>query len=48
MAASTMAYSMSGLPEAASNRRWNTPALTQSRKRLNTLFHLPNEAGKSR
>ena len=38
--ASTIAYSMSGCSLTASNRRWNTSALTQSLKRLNTVFPL--------
>jgi hypothetical protein len=45
--ASTIAYSMSGSSDTAANMRWNTPARTQSRKHLNTVFHLPNEAGRS-
>ncbi len=48
MVASTMAYSMSGSPLTASNRRTKTSAFTQSRKRLNTVFHLPKCSGKSR
>src|SRR5271169_1150730 len=48
MVASTMAYSMSGSPETASNSRFQTPAFTQSRKRVKTLFQWPNEAGRSR
>src|SRR6185312_11731696 len=39
--ASTMAYSMSGSSEQASKSRTKTSALTQSRYRLNTVFHLP-------
>src|SRR5215475_5738566 len=46
--ASTIAYSMSGSSETASNRRFQTPAFAQSRKRVNTLFQWPNEGGKSR
>ena len=48
MVASTMAYSMSGSSEQAANSRANTSALTQSRKRLKTVFHLPKKAGRSR
>src|SRR5436190_8453057 len=48
MVASTMAYSMSGSSETASNRRFHTSALTQSRNRVNTLFQWPNEGGRSR
>src|SRR3954451_12544113 len=48
MVASTMAYSMSGSSEAASNSRLNTSALTQSRYRLKTVFQWPNAAGRSR
>src|ERR1700744_5492588 len=47
MVASTMAYSMSGSSETASKSRWKTPAFTQSRKRLNTVFHFPKEGGRS-
>src|SRR6185437_2543252 len=46
--ASTMAYSMSGSSEAASNIRLKTPAFTQSRKRLKTVFQGPNDGGRSR
>src|SRR3981189_2618768 len=38
MVASTMAYSMSGSSETASNRRFHTSAFTQPRKRVKTLF----------
>src|SRR6187401_1721195 len=38
MVASTMAYSMSGSSETASNSRFQISAFTQSRKRVNTLF----------
>jgi len=38
MVASTMAYSMSGSSEAASNSRFQISAFTQSRKRVYTLF----------
>src|SRR6478609_6540540 len=48
MVASTMAYSMSGSSETASNRRSKTPALAQSRKRVNVLFQCPNDGGRSR
>jgi len=48
MVASTMAYSMSGSSETASNNRLNTSALTQSRKRVKALFQCPNDGGKSR
>src|SRR5215216_4620360 len=48
MVASTMAYSMSGSPETASNNRCQTSALTQSRKWVKTLFQFPNERGRSR
>src|SRR3954453_16505305 len=48
MVASTKAYSMSGSSETASNSRWKTPAFTQSRKRVKTLFQCPNEGGRSR
>src|SRR3954462_15641212 len=48
MVASTRAYSMSGSSETASNNRCQTPAFTQSRKRVKTLFQCPNEGGRSR
>src|SRR5215218_1003431 len=48
MVASTIAYSMSGSSETASNNRCQTPAFTQSRKRVKTLFQFPNEGGRSR
>src|SRR5688572_27751296 len=48
MVASTMAYSMSGSSEHASKSFRKTSALTQSRYRLNAVFHLPNKAGRSR
>src|SRR3954463_6632179 len=48
MVASTMAYSMSGSSEAASNSRLKMSAFTQSRYRLKTVFQWPNGAGKSR
>ena len=47
--ASTMAYSMSGSFETASNNiRLNASAFTQSRKRVKVLFQWPNDPGKSR
>src|SRR4051794_3134755 len=48
MVASTRAYSMSGSSETASNNRCQTPAFTQSRKRVKMLFQWPNEGGRSR
>src|SRR5437588_8016014 len=48
MVASTMAYSMSGSSETASNRRFHTPAFAQSRTRVNTLFQWPSKGGRSR
>src|SRR5215211_5106464 len=48
MVASTMAYSISGSSETAANNRCQTSALTQSRKRVKTLFQFPNEGGRSR
>src|SRR5215213_1419494 len=48
MVASTMAYSMSGSSETASNNRRQTSAFTQSRKRVKTLFQFPNAGGRSR
>src|SRR5215213_2129254 len=48
MVASTMAYSMSGSSETASNSRLKISARTQSRYRLKTVFHRPNVAGRSR
>src|SRR6202521_2960491 len=48
MVASTIAYSMSGSSERASNSRFQTSAFTQSRNRVNTLFQWPNEPGRSR
>ena len=48
MVASTMAYSMSGSSETASNSRFQISAFTQSRKRVNTLFQWPNKGGRSR
>src|SRR5215204_2974621 len=48
MVASTMAYSRSGSSETAANNRCQTSALTQSRKRVKTLFQFPNERGRSR
>lgn len=47
MVASTMAYSMSGSLETASNSRFEISALTQPRERMKTLFHWPNEGGRS-
>ena len=43
-----MVYSRSGSSDTASNSRWKTSALTQSRNRLNTVFHLPKKVGRSR
>ena len=48
MVASTMAYSMSGSSETASNRRFHTSAFTQSRKRVYTLIQRPKARGRSR
>src|SRR5437016_11553674 len=48
MVASTMAYSMSGSSETASNRRFQTPAFAQSRKRVYTVIQLPKARGRSR
>src|SRR6202140_1869325 len=48
MVASTMAYSMSGSSDTASNSRFQISAFTQSRKRVKTLFQWPNEGGRSR
>ena len=48
MVASTMAYSMSGSSDMASNSRFQISAFTQSRKRVKTLFQWPNEGGRSR
>src|ERR1700741_3375545 len=48
MVASTIAYSISGSPDTASNNRFQTPAFAQSRKRVNTLFQWPNAGGRSR
>src|SRR3954462_724478 len=48
MVASTRAYSRSGSSETASNRRCQTSAFTQSRKRVKTLFQWPNKGGRSR
>src|ERR1700687_5032286 len=48
MVASIMAYSMSGSSEAASKILLKTSARAQSRNRVNTEFHLPNPAGRSR
>src|SRR5215218_3225945 len=48
MVASTMAYSMSGSSETASNSRFQTSAFTQPRKRVYTLLQFPSEDGKSR
>src|SRR4051794_16559765 len=48
MVASTMAYSMSGSSEQASNNRYQTSAFTQSWKRVKTLFQCPNRGGRSR
>src|SRR5271168_1370400 len=48
MVASTMAYSMSGSSETASKSRLKTSAFTHQRNRANTVFHLPNIAGRSR
>ena len=45
MVASTMAYSMSGSSDTASNSRFQISAFTQSRKRVKTLFQWPNEGG---
>jgi len=46
--ASTMAYSISGSSETASNMHLKTSAFTQSRKRLNTVFRFANIDGRSR
>jgi hypothetical protein len=43
MVASTMAYSISGLSEQASKSLMKTPALTQSRYRLKTLFQFAKQ-----
>src|SRR5947208_7483705 len=48
MVASTMTYSMSGSSETASNRRFQTPAFAQSRKRVYTVIQLPKARGRSR
>src|SRR5215211_5366472 len=48
MVASTMAYSISGSSETASNSRFQTSAFTQPRKRVYTLLQFPSEDGKSR
>src|SRR4030095_11378639 len=48
MVASTRAYSRSGSSETASNKRCQTSAFTQARKRVKTLFQCPNEGGRSR
>src|ERR1700738_5655261 len=48
LAASTMAYSMSGSSDTASNSRFQISAFTQSRQRVKTLFQWPNEGGRSR
>src|SRR5215211_9094387 len=48
MVASTMAYSISGSSETASNSRWKTSAFTQPRKRVYPLLQFPSEDGKSR
>src|SRR5882757_9972058 len=48
MVASTMAYSISGSSETASNSRFQTPAFAQSRKRVNALFQWPKAGGRSR
>ena len=48
MVASTMAHSMSGSSETASKIRLKTSAFTQSRNRLNAVFHLPKWDGRSR
>src|SRR3954465_10526126 len=48
MVASTRAYSRSGSSETASNNRCQTPAFTQSRKRVKMLFQWPNEGGRAR
>src|SRR3954447_5936105 len=48
MVASTRAYSRSGSSETASNSRCQTPAFTQSRKRVKTLFQCPTRGGRSR
>ena len=43
-----MAYCISGWPLTASKSFCQISALTQSRKRLKTVLHLPNSSGKSR
>src|SRR5439155_6237740 len=48
MVASTMTYSMSGSSETASNRRFQTPAFAQSRKRVYTVIQSPKARGRSR
>lgn len=48
MVPSIMANSKSGSSDTASKILLKTSAVTQSRKRLKTVFHLPKAAGKSR
>lgn len=48
MVESTMAYSVPGSSGTTSKSLCDTSAFTQSRYRLNTVFQLPNEAGRSR
>src|SRR5690349_19873994 len=48
MVPSIRAYSKSGSSDTRPKRRSKTPALTQRRKRWNTLFQLPNPLVKSR
>jgi hypothetical protein len=48
MVESMIRYSRSGSKPNAVKRRFQTPFFPHRRKRLNTLFHLPNCSGRSR
>jgi hypothetical protein len=48
MVESMIRYSRSGFSPSSSKSRFQTPFFAHRRKRLNTLFHLPNSSGKSR
>jgi len=48
MVESMIRYSRSGFSPSSVKSRFQTPFFAHRRKRLNTLFHLPNSSGKSR
>jgi hypothetical protein len=48
MVESMIRYSRSGFSPSPVKSRFQTPFFAHRRKRLNTLFHLPNSSGRSR